>query len=68
MNDHFHVFLNVENVRVLVELVMQHGERNWSQIAKQLPGRVGKQCRERWNNHLRPNVKVTDRIYTYLIS
>jgi myb proto-oncogene protein len=23
-----------------------------------LPGRIGKQCRERWHNHLRPDIKV----------
>ena len=26
-------------------------------IAAQLPGRIGKQCRERWFNHLAPEVK-----------
>ena len=29
----------------------------WSVIATHLPGRIGKQCRERWFNHLDPNVK-----------
>ncbi|KAL5217654.1 hypothetical protein ABZP36_018338 [Zizania latifolia] len=43
--------------RKLVKLVEQFGLRKWSQIAQMLPGRVGKQCRERWNNHLRPNIK-----------
>jgi len=33
------------------------GPRGWSQIAQRLPGRIGKQCRERWHNHLDPNVK-----------
>ncbi|KAJ0245372.1 Transcription factor MYB118 [Hirschfeldia incana] len=32
-------------------------EDRWSQIAKMLHGRVGKQCRERWHNHLRPDIK-----------
>ena len=32
------------------------GEVRWSVIASQLPGRVGKQCRERWYNHLSPTV------------
>lgn len=35
-----------------------HGLTKWSQIAKLMHGRIGKQCRERWNNHLRPNIKV----------
>ena len=34
-----------------------YGEGNWSQIAWQFAGRIGKQCRERWHNQLRPNIK-----------
>ena len=30
---------------------------NWKAIAASLPGRTGKQCRERWLNHLRPNIR-----------
>ena len=29
----------------------------WSTVASYLPGRAGKQCRERWFNHLCPEVK-----------
>ncbi|PPD97230.1 hypothetical protein GOBAR_DD05733 [Gossypium barbadense] len=43
--------------RVLMQLVTRHGTKKWSQIAKMLNGRVGKQCRERWHNHLRPDIK-----------
>ena len=32
----------------------------WSNIAECLPGRIGKQCRERWFNHLDPNIKTGD--------
>ena len=32
------------------------GEENWAHIAKHIPGRRGKQCRERWRNHLDPNL------------
>ncbi|KAL7100673.1 hypothetical protein ACP275_08G009900 [Erythranthe tilingii] len=42
---------------LLVELVEKHGVRKWSTIAQMLPGRIGKQCRERWHNHLKPNIK-----------
>ncbi|CAF2006303.1 BnaCnng73990D, partial [Brassica napus] len=42
---------------LLVQLVEHHGTKKWSHIAKMLPGRVGKQCRERWHNHLRPDIK-----------
>jgi len=40
----------------LAEQVRTHGAKKWSLIAQSLPGRVGKQCRERWFNHLDPNV------------
>lgn len=43
---------------MLIELVGQYGVRKWSVIAQMLPGRIGKQCRERWHNHLRPDIKV----------
>ena len=29
----------------------------WTEIAGHLPGRIGKQCRERWHNHLNPRIK-----------
>ena len=31
----------------------------WTAIAAELPGRQGKQCRERWHNHLNPRIKKT---------
>lgn len=40
----------------VIELVRTHGVRSWSFIAKQLTGRLGKQCRERWYNHLNPDI------------
>ncbi|KAG7563815.1 Myb domain [Arabidopsis suecica] len=46
-----------EEDKLLVQLVELHGTKKWSQIAKMLQGRVGKQCRERWHNHLRPDIK-----------
>ncbi|KAI8473885.1 MAG: hypothetical protein J3K34DRAFT_518607 [Monoraphidium minutum] len=53
-----------EEDAALKTLVEHHGEGNWSAIARELNrvvpghqvGRVGKQCRERWNHHLRPNI------------
>lgn len=38
------------------ELVLRYGPKKWSAIAAQLPGRIGKQCRERWHNHLNPDI------------
>ncbi|XP_041106339.1 transcriptional activator Myb-like isoform X2 [Polyodon spathula] len=47
-----------EDQRV-IELVLKYGPKRWSVIAKHLKGRIGKQCRERWHNHLNPEVKKT---------
>ncbi|XVF60267.1 hypothetical protein PTKIN_Ptkin08bG0031200 [Pterospermum kingtungense] len=48
---------NPQEDRLLIKLVTRHGTKKWSQIANLLNGRVGKQCRERWQNHLRPDIK-----------
>ncbi|XP_022940827.1 transcription factor MYB3R-1-like isoform X1 [Cucurbita moschata] len=45
-----------EEDETIVELVNKYGPKKWSTIAKHLPGRIGKQCRERWHNHLNPNI------------
>jgi hypothetical protein len=45
-----------EDWRVL-QLVEQNGPQRWTTIADHLPGRMGKQCRERWHNHLNPRIK-----------
>lgn len=37
-----------EDSRV-IELVGQYGAKKWSVIAEYLPGRIGKQCRERYD-------------------
>ncbi|XP_010918509.1 uncharacterized protein [Elaeis guineensis] len=42
---------------LIIQLVEKHGYKRWSVIAKSLPGRIGKQCRERWHNHLNPAIK-----------
>ncbi|KAM7275156.1 hypothetical protein ACFE04_017022 [Oxalis oulophora] len=47
----------IDEDRLLIKLVDQYGLRKWSHIAQMLPGRIGKQCRERWHNHLRPDIK-----------
>ncbi|CAN4101033.1 unnamed protein product [Withania somnifera] len=41
----------------LLRLVKQFGVRKWAQIAEKMGARAGKQCRERWHNHLRPDIK-----------
>lgn len=47
---------NLEEDRKLLELVRIHGAKRWSFIAKHLEGRQGKQCRERYLNHLDPSI------------
>lgn len=41
----------------LIELVSIYGPKKWTQISQLLgSARLGKQCRERWHNHLDPNI------------
>ena len=40
----------------LKELVDKIGSKHWSRIATEMQGRNGKQCRERWINHLKPDI------------
>ncbi|CAD5119123.1 unnamed protein product [Dimorphilus gyrociliatus] len=40
-------------------LVQQYGTKSWSLVAQYISGRTGKQCRERWHNHLDPTIKKT---------
>lgn len=42
--------------KLLLELIGKYGPRNWSKIACYFPNRQGKQCRERWHNHLNPYI------------
>lgn len=43
---------------LLMRLISQHGAKRWSYIATQMQGRRGKQCRDRYLNHLRPGIKT----------
>lgn len=45
-----------EEDKVLTQIVSARGAGNWAYIAKHLPSRIGKQCRERWYNHLCPSI------------
>ena len=56
--------------------VMKHGSGSWSSVAAMVPGRVPKQCRERWVNILSPSItkkkwteeedrKILELFYTY---
>lgn len=46
-----------EEDEIVIRLVKKYGPKNWSAIASNLPGRIGKQCRERWHNHLNPHIR-----------
>ncbi len=45
-----------EEDEMLRSLVGQFGARDWTAISENFLGRGGKQCRERWHNHLREGV------------
>jgi hypothetical protein len=63
---------SLEEDRLLTQLVFAHGTANWSGLAEMLCAsgraphwevplnRTGKQCRERWHNHLNPEIKKGD--------
>ncbi|KAG7273481.1 hypothetical protein CRUP_015857 [Coryphaenoides rupestris] len=40
----------------VIQLVHKFGPKHWSTIATHIRSRVGKQCRERWHNHLSPHI------------
>lgn len=41
-----------EEDNILKHVIQTLGIRNWSEVAKYLPGRSGRQCRDRYNNYL----------------
>lgn len=41
-----------EEDKTVLEVVKLYGPQKWTKIASFLPGRIGKQCRERYHNHL----------------
>lgn len=41
---------------VIINFVHTYGCKSWTKLASLLPGRIGKQCRERWLNHLNPDL------------
>eukprot|EP00520_Triparma_pacifica_P009745 CAMPEP_0118641732 /NCGR_PEP_ID=MMETSP0785-20121206/5457_1 /TAXON_ID=91992 /ORGANISM="Bolidomonas pacifica, Strain CCMP 1866" /LENGTH=438 /DNA_ID=CAMNT_0006533233 /DNA_START=77 /DNA_END=1390 /DNA_ORIENTATION=+ len=46
-----------EEDRIIIDC-MNAGVTKWFAIADRIPGRIGKQCRERWFNHLDPTRKI----------
>ena len=51
-----------EEDELLHELIQEHGIKKWTVICEEMKlkggftGKSGKQCRERWHNHLNPNI------------
>ncbi|CAI2385149.1 unnamed protein product [Moneuplotes crassus] len=51
-----------EKDKAIIKLVKIHGTKKWATIAKilsekyHITGKTGKQIRERWNNHLNPDI------------
>ena len=43
----------------LLVLYKQSGG-NWAEVAEHIPGRTAKQCRERWCNHINPDIRKGD--------
>uniref|UniRef100_A0A1A7WAY0 Myeloblastosis oncogene n=1 Tax=Iconisemion striatum TaxID=60296 RepID=A0A1A7WAY0_9TELE len=48
-----------EDDEKITEMVAKYGTKNWAAVAKHVNGKVGKQCRDRWYNHLDPFLKKT---------
>nr|CCA17540.1 myblike DNAbinding protein putative [Albugo laibachii Nc14] len=46
-----------EEDSLMMKLVERYGTRHWTIIGTKLPGRNGKQCRERWHNQLDPSIR-----------
>ena len=47
---------NEKEDSLLIKAIEKYGPQKWGLIAEFVPGRMGKQCRERWHNHLNPNI------------
>ena len=53
---------SIEEDKAILSLVHQYGTENWTLISNEMnqifkkANRSGKQCRERWHNHLDPNI------------
>ncbi|KAH0788549.1 Myb-like DNA-binding domain containing protein [Histomonas meleagridis] len=43
--------------QTIINWVNTNGPTKWCSLAELLPGRIAKQCRERWCNHLNPEIK-----------
>lgn len=66
-NDHFKVVMkcrrrlfSVEDDKVLTSIVVNNnGITNWQDVAKLMPGKTARQCKDRWFNYLSPENKFS---------
>lgn len=49
-----------EEDEIIIKFVNENGIKDWAKLALLLKGRTGKQCRERFKNHLDPNVSKSN--------
>lgn len=49
-----------EDAQLLSMVASMRMPMKWSLVAQSMPDRTGKQCRERYVNHLNPRLKITD--------
>ena len=42
--------------KLLIHVMNTHDFQSWEKVAKFIPGRTGRQCRERWVNYLSPDL------------
>ena len=47
---------NEKDDEKLKEIVQRVGEDDWNEVAKQMGSRNARQCKERWENYLSPNI------------
>ncbi|CDW79741.1 myb-like dna-binding domain containing protein [Stylonychia lemnae] len=63
LNQYFQYIKFLKEDEAIEQLVDKYGTKRWTFIAQKLKdefsigGRTGKQCRERWHNHLDPEIK-----------
>jgi Myb-like DNA-binding domain len=53
------LWTNEEDRALMEAITANNPNMAWPKIALAIPGRTGKQCRERYLNHLKPSVKLT---------
>lgn len=53
-----HVKWTAEEDTILRELIKMYGENDWRHLAKNMERRNPRQCRERWQNYLNPNLNI----------